>query len=255
MIELNKIYNEDCLEGMKRIPNGSIDCIICDLPYEVLNKGNEAAQWDRIIPFEPLWEQYERVIKENGAIILFAQGMFTADLMISNRKMWRYNLIWKKGNRSSGFLNANKMPLRNHEDMVVFYKKNPTYNPQMVFGAKSHHRSGGQSVKNQCYGKIKVLPTVYSNEKFPISIIDVEKEHVTGQFLHPTQKPVNLIGYLIKTYTNEGETVLDNCMGSGTTAIAAIRTKRNYIGFELQKEYFDIANKRIANEMAQLSLF
>ena len=147
------------------------------------------------------------------------------------------------------------MPLRNHEDIVVFYKKTPTYNPQMVYGEKNHHRSCGQSVTNRCYGDIKVLPTVYSNEKFPISIIDVEKEHVTGQFFHLTQKPVNLIAYLIKTYTNDGETILDNCMGSGTTAIAAVRTKRNYIGFELQKEYFDIACERIKKEQQQLNLF
>ena len=119
-MELNKIYHEDCLEGMKRIPNASIDCIICDLPYGVLNKGNESAQWDNVIPFDLLWKQYERVIKENGAIILFAQGMFTADLMISNRKLWRYNLIWQKGGRCSGFLNAKKMPLREHEDILVF---------------------------------------------------------------------------------------------------------------------------------------
>ena len=254
MIELNTIYNEDCLDGMKRIPDASIDCIICDLPYGVLNKGNESAQWDNIIPFKPMWEQYERIIKDNGAIILFAQGMFTADLMTSNRKMWRYNLIWKKGNRSSGFLNANKMPLRNHEDIVVFYKKTPTYNPQMVYGEKSHHRSGGQSITNRCYGDIKVLPTVYSNEKFPISIIDVEKEHVTGSFYHPTQKPVNLIGYLIKTYTNEGETILDNCIGSGTTAVACMRTNRNFIGFELKREYYEIAMKRIKEEQSQYKL-
>lgn len=254
-IELNTIYNEDCLQGMKRIPDGAVDCIICDLPYGVLNKGNQSAQWDNIIPFEPLWEQYERVIKDDGAIVLFASGMFTADLMISNRKLWRYNLIWKKGKRSTGFLNANKMPLRNHEDIVVFYKKSPTYNPQMTKGTATHHRSGSQSSKNQCYGSFKILPTLYTNDKFPTSIVDIEKEHVTGGFFHPTQKPVALIGYLIKTYTNEGETVLDNCMGSGTTAVAAIRTRRNFIGLELQKEYYDIATKRIKEEQQQLNLF
>jgi DNA modification methylase len=147
------------------------------------------------------------------------------------------------------------MPLRNHEDILVFYKKLPTYNPQMVYGEKSHHRSCGQSVTNRCYGNIKVLPTLYSNEKFPISIIDVEKEHVTGQFFHPTQKPVALLEYLIKTYTNEGETVLDNTMGSGSTGVACIRTKRKFIGIELNDEYFGIAQKRISQEQQQLSLF
>lgn len=258
MIELNKIYNEDCLEGMKRIPDGSMDCIICDLPYEVLNKGNEHAQWDRIIPFEPLWEQYERVIKDNGAIVLFAQGMFTAKLMMSNERLWRYNLIWNKI-APTGFLNANRMPLRRHEDICVFYKTLPKYNPQMEKCEPHRHNHDKGSMKgnpkNRCYGSFIDLPTVISDEKFPTSIIDIAKEHSVGKFFHPTQKPVNLIAYLIKTYTNEGETILDNCMGSGTTAIAAIRTKRNFIGFELQKEYYDIANKRIKQEQMQLSLF
>lgn len=140
MLEINKIYNEDCLEGMKRIDDKSVDCIICDLPYEVLNKKNESAKWDTIIPFDKLWEQYNRIIKDDGAILLFGQGMFTAQLMMSNPSMWRYNLIWKKGNRSTGFLNAKRMPLRIHEDIVVFYKKLPTYNPQKVKGAKNHSR-------------------------------------------------------------------------------------------------------------------
>ena len=250
-----KLIHGDCLTEMKLISDASVDMILCDLPYEVLNKGNKHAQWDKIIPFEPLWEQYERIIKNNGAIVLFAQGMFTAKLMMSNERLWRYNLIWKKGKRSSGFLNANKMPLRNHEDILVFYKKLPTYNPQMVYGEKNKHRGGRQSVTNRCYGNIKVLPTRYSNEKFPISIIDVEKEHVTGQFFHPTQKPVELLEYLIRTYTKEGETVLDNCMGSGSTGVACLRTKRKFIGIELNDEYFGIAQKRISQEQQQLKLF
>jgi len=132
MIELNTIYNEDCMEGMKRIPDGSVDCIICDLPYGVLNRGNEHAQWDCPLPMDELWAEYKRVTKDNAAIILFAQGMFTADLMVSNRKMWRYNLVWRKGGRCSGFLNVKKMPLREHEDILIFYENLPTYNPQMV---------------------------------------------------------------------------------------------------------------------------
>ena len=152
MMEINKIYNEDCLEGMKKIDDGSIDCIICDLPYQVLNKSNESAKWDNIIPFDKLWEQYNRIIKENGAIVLFCQGMFTAQLMMSNPSMWRYNLIWKKGNRSTGFLNSKRMPLRCHEDIAVFYKKLPTYNPQKIKGAKNHSRGNIKSEqKNQCY--------------------------------------------------------------------------------------------------------
>ena len=141
-MEIDKIYNEDCLVGMKAIPDKSIDCIICDLPYGVLNRKNKSAQWDNIIPFEPLWEQYERVIKDNGAIVLFAQGMFTAQLMMSNPKLWRYNLIWDKVNRVTGFLNANRCPLRIHEDIVVFYKSQPTYNPQFTYGPVNHKRGG-----------------------------------------------------------------------------------------------------------------
>ena len=148
-MEIDKIYNEDCLIGMRDIPDKSIDAVICDLPYMVLNRSNPHAQWDNIIPFEPLWEQYERVIKDNGAIVLFAQGMFTARLMMSNPKMWRYNLIWDKINRSTGFLNANRCPLRIHEDIVVFYKSQPTYNPQFTFGQVNHKRGGQEMVTNK----------------------------------------------------------------------------------------------------------
>ena len=257
MIELNKIYNEDCLEGMKRIPDGSVDCILCDLPYGVLNKQSEGGGWDSIIPLEPLWIEYLRITKPNAAIILFCQGMFTAQLMMSQPKLWKYNLIWSK-QRVTGFLNANKMPLRSHEDMAVFYRKQPTYNPQMVKCAphqRNHRRGdGSHSLKRGCYGDHKEVSTIVSDEKFPRSIICFDKEHSADTF-HPTQKPVALIQYLIRTYSNEGDTILDNCMGSGTTAIACIKEKRNFIGFELNKEYYDKACKRIKLEQAQLTLF
>lgn len=290
-MEIDKIYNEDCLIGMRDIPDKSIDAIICDLPYGVLNRQNKSAQWDNIIPIEPLWEQYERVIKDNGAIVLFAQGMFTAQLMMSNPKLWRYNLIWDKINRSTGFLNANKCPLRIHEDIVVFYKSQPTYNPQFTFGTDCHKRGGaGNSYKqnkagaiygkmtnggkkekedmpsfedsemclsgarNRCNGNFAVTETRITNEKYPTSIIRVDKEH-DGNYHHPTQKPVNLIRWLIRTYTNEGDLVLDNCMGSGTTAVACIKEKRHFIGYEITKEYFDIAQERIKQEQSQLTLF
>lgn len=254
-MELDKIYNEDCLDGMNRIPDESVDCIICDLPYEVLNKGNKHAKWDRLIPFDKLWKHYERVIKPNGAIVLFAQGMFTAKLMMSNEKLWRYNLIWNK-KAKTGFLNANRMPLRSHEDLCVFYKKLPTYNPQKT-KCEPHQRNHSKGKmegkpKNRCYGTFVDLPTTITDEKYPISIIEVSREHLFKGMHHPTQKPIALIEYLIKTYTNEGETVLDNCMGSGTTAVAAINTNRHFIGFELEKEYFNVANKRI--EEARKSL-
>ena len=254
-MDIDKIYLGDCLELMKEIPDKSIDCIICDLPYSVLNKRNVNAQWDRIIPFEPLWEAYERIIKPNGAILLFCQGMFTSDLMQSNRKLWRYNLIWDKS-APTGFLNANRMPLRQHEDIVMFYRALPTYNPQMMKCAphqRNHGRGRGKHVNtNNCYGKWNEIEQTISDEKYPTSIITIPKEHKNGQFFHPTQKPVELIRYLIRTYTNEGDLVLDNCVGSGTTAVAAIKEKRHFIGMELNKEYYDIACKRIKKEQAEI---
>ena len=257
MIEIDKIYNEDCLEGMKRIDDASVDAVICDLPYGVLNGESEGGSWDMIIPFEPLWAEYRRVCKPTAAIVLFAQGMFTADLMHSNPKMWRYNLIWKNGDRVSGFLNANRMPLRNHEDIVIFYDKLPTYNPQMRTGFPNHTRGhGGGKLKNGCYGKFDpwARSEVITTEKFPLSIIDIAKEHDVNKQFHPTQKPVDLLRYLVLTYTNEGDTVLDNCMGSGTTAIACIKERRHFIGFELKKKYYDIAQRRIALERQQPQL-
>ena len=250
MIELNRIYNEDCLEGMKKIPDKSIDSIICDLPYGVLNKGNIHSQWDMRLPFDALWAQYRRIIKDHGAIILFAQGMFTAELMMSNPNMWRYNLVYKKGNCTSGFLNARRMPLRNHEDICVFYKKLPTYNPQMTREDKLHERSKPR-LKNSCYGVFGDVTTKKSNERFPLSVIDIPREFIVK---HPTQKPVALIEYLVKTYTNEGDTVLDNCMGSGTTAIACMNTGRNFIGFEIDKEYYDLSMQRIQSHQPKLAL-
>ena len=267
-MDLNRIYNVDCLVGMKEIPDGSVDAIICDLPYEVLHKDNPNAQWDRIIPFEPLWEQYERVIKDNGAILLFCQGMFTARLMLSNEKLWRYNLVWDKC-RVTGFLNANRMPRRCHEDIAVFYKTLPVYHPQYEDGTPNHSRgSGPHRQTNNCYGLHtnlgdppkkdfgndyagrtydsvpRVETTVPDGKKLPRSIIRIQKEH-ESTVLHPTQKPVELLRYLIRTFTDPGDTILDNCMGSGTTAVAAVMEKRKFIGFETNKEYFDKANARL----------
>lgn len=207
MIELDRIYNEDCLEGMKRIPDGMVDAIITDLPYGVLNEQSEGGSWDSIIPLEPMWEQFLRVTKPNAPIILFGQGMFTAKLMMSQPKLWRYNLIWKKGERASGFLNANRMPLRNHEDIVIFYDKLPTYNPQMRKGFPNHTRGhGGGKLKNGCYGKFDpwARSEVITTEKFPLSIIDIAKEHDVNKQFHPTQKPVDLLRYLVLTYSNSG---------------------------------------------------
>ena len=243
-----ELINGDCLEEMKKIPDGSVDMILCDLPYEVLNKGNKNASWDRHLPFDQLWEQYNRIIKDNGAIVLFAQGMFTAQLMMSNPDMWRYNLIWDKM-FVSGFLNAKKMPMRSHEDILVFYKSLPTYNPQMTTGKPLHGMGTAyknKTVTNNCYGDMNRADNSRcgSTEKYPTSIVRFQKPHPSCA-VHPTQKSVELCEWLIKTYTNEGETILDNCMGSGTTGVAAINTDRNFIGIELTEKYFKIAEYRI----------
>ena len=255
-MEIDKIYQGDCLELIKQLPDKSIDCIICDPPYEVLNKNNKDAQWDRIIPFDDLWQQYERVAKDNAAIILFAQGMFTARLMMSNPKLWRYNLIWQKGGRCSGFLNAKKMPLREHEDIVVFYRKQPTYNPQMTkcLPHERNHSRGRQQGEqtNRCYGEFGRAEDIITDLKYPKSILNFNRPHPQ---IHPTQKPVALIQYLIKTYSNENDLILDNCIGSGTTAVAAIKEKRHFIGMEINKEYYDIACKRVKEAKMYQSLF
>lgn len=250
---INLIHG-DCLVKMQNIPDKSIDMILCDLPYEVLNKGNKHAQWDRLIPFDKLWEQYNRIIKDNGAIVIFAQGMFTAQLMMSNPKMWRYNLVWDKC-RATGFLNANRMPLRYHEDICVFYKSLPTYNPQMedLNGREPNHPQGHghHNEKNQCYGNVKRINPTYTDKKHPRSIIKIKAVHCSEDQSHPTQKPVALLEWLIKTYTNRGGLVLDNTMGSGSTGVACVNTERDFIGIELNEEYFKIADKRIYAAIAE----
>ena len=244
-----KLLHGDCLELMKDIPDKSVDMILCDLPYGVLHRKSPSAKWDNVIPFEDLWREYERIAKDNAAIVLFANGMFTANLMHSNKKLWKYNLVWKKGNRPTGFLNAKKQPLRISEDICVFYKKQPTYNPQFTMGAKPHSRGNAGNAKekqgrNNCYDTFKTTPAIMTNEKYPLSIIDVAKEH--PQKYHPTQKPVAILEYLVKTYTNEGDLVLDNCMGSGSTGVACKNTGRHFIGIELDENYFNVAKERLA---------
>ncbi len=244
-MELNKIYNMDCLEGMKDIPDKSIDMILCDLPY-----GTTRNKWDSIVPLEPLWEQYERIIKDRGMICLTASEPFTSQLISSNYKLFKYDLIWDKKS-TTGFLNAKRRPLRRHEQVLCFYKKLPIYNPIMEIRGKPRNKGSYNKRKgngDSCYGKFENIES-FNNTYYPTSILEFSNANQKDK-LHPTQKPVALFEYLIKTYTDEGETVLDNCIGSGTTAIACINTNRNYIGFELDKEYYDIANKRINNHKA-----
>ena len=237
----------DCLELMKDISNGSIDLILCDLPY-----GKTQNEKDVCIPFEPLWKQYTRIIKDNGAIILFAQGLFYIDLVNSNRKIFRYDLVWNK-ELTSGFLNANRMPLRQHEQIAVFYKKLPTYHPQFSKGKPLHSRGlsyKNKEAKNQNYGQFGITDDIRagSTDKYPTSILSFAKPHPSVT-LHRTEKSVALLEYLIKTYTNEGATVLDNCMGSGSTGVACVNTNRNFIGIELDKQYFEIAERRIKGDL------
>src|SRR5699024_3220488 len=250
-MEQNKIYNEDCLEGMKRIPDGSVDMILCDLPY-----GTTACSWDTIIPFEPLWEQYERIIKENGAIVLTASQPFTSALVMSNPKIFKYEIIWDKVNISNPML-AKRQVLKSHENILVFYKKQCTYNPQMERGKKWRRGGSGSKTTPMSALDIKMVRTAENDKtdlKYPKSIQTISNADNTRR-VHPTQKPVALFEYLIKTYTTEGETVLDNCMGSGTTAIACINTDRNYIGFELDKTYYEKSLERIKEHTNQTDIF
>lgn len=237
----------DCLEGMKLIPDRSIDMILCDLPY-----GTTKCKWDTIIPFNLLWEHYGRIIKDDGAILLFCSQPFTSLLGASNMKLLRYSLVWNK-RKAGNFAQGNKQYLKIHEDILVFYKKQPTYHPQKLKLDKIQTRHLGKKSENRkdredaggLGGAIKYSDKYEPDKKLPVSILEYKKDNYAGNVFHPTQKPVELCSHLIKTYTNEGEIVLDNCMGSGTTAIAALQTNREFIGFETEKKYFEIANRRI----------
>ena len=231
------IKQGDCLELMKEIPDGAVDAIICDPPYGITD-----CAFDVRLPFEPMWEQFKRVTKRNAAICLFSQMPFGAELIMSNRKMFRYEWIWEKS-LGVGFLNAKKMPLRCHENILIFYQRLPTYNPQFTKGKP--YRANKLSSRSRNYGKIKLggSPCVTSSgDYYPRDVIQYgEYNHV----IHPTQKPVDLLEYLIRTYTNEGEVVLDATMGSGSTGVACVNTGRKFIGFEKEQNFFEIAEKRI----------
>ena len=235
-----ELYNGDCLELMKNIPDSSVDIVLCDLPY-----GTTRNKWDSIIPLDRLWEQYKRVIKDNGAIVLFSAEPFTSLLITSNVQWFRYDLIWSK-TQGSDFLNANRKPLRSHENICVFYKKQPTYNPQKTDGKPYKAKSGETTSPN--FGKFNGNHHTENKDgkRCPLSVLRFSGEHNRGK-QHPTQKPTDLLEWLIKTYTNEGETVLDNSMGSGSTGVACVNTNRNFIGIELDKNYFNIAKERIKN--------
>ena len=242
---LPELWNADCLELMKQIPDGSIDAIITDPPY-----GTTACKWDSVIPFDLMWEQLNRIIKPNGAIVLFGSEPFSSALRMSNIKNYRYDWVWEKS-RPSNFPLAKKQPLKYHENILIFYKKQPKYNPQMFKGQKNHRT-------NECRGKNNIIGQDgngekwknTSNLKYPKTVIKIKSTDSTRN-KHPTQKPVLLMEYLIKTYTNENETVLDFTMGSGTTGVACVNTNRKFIGIEKDENYFNIAQNRIMETITE----
>lgn len=248
-----ELLHGDCLELLKDIRDGSVDMILCDLPY-----GTTACRWDVVIPFEPLWEQYNRIIKENGAIVLFGSEPFSTELRHSNLKMFKYDWIWRKS-RTVGFLNAKNAPLKNYEVVSVFSKgttangsdRRMKYFPQGLVEVNKTRKSVQQAADTVVWnrpGRAKEYTAKFAG--YPTAILKFNNE---AKQVHPTQKPVELCEYLIKTYTNEGDIVLDNCMGSGSVGVACVNTGRRFIGMELDKGYFDIAVQRI--EEAQTRLF
>lgn len=240
MIEL---HNGDCLEVMKTIKDHSVDLILCDLPY-----GTTTCKWDNVIPFDKLWEQYNRIIKNNGAIVLFGSEPFSSQLRLSNLKNYKYDLYWKK-EKPTNFMQLKRRPGKLTENICVFYNNQCTYNPQMI-------KHEGKLVKNSPKGKFnsvvsaqlnkRIIPYNDTGYRYPGDILEFRREKL-GTTVHPTQKPVPLLEYLIKTFSNEGDLVLDNCMGSGSTGVACKNTNRNFIGIELDKNYFEIAKNRIYN--------
>ena len=232
-----KLIKGDCLEKMKEIESSSVDLILTDPPY-----GTTACKWDSVIPFEPMWEQLNKIIKPNGAIVLFGSEPFSSALRMSNIKKWRYDWIWEK-NKPTNFGNANKMPLKSYEIISVFYNSLPTYNPQGIIDIPEKTVTRNKNEEPEAYGKTGLIGEFKRNKtNYPRQNLKFGME---GKNVHPTQKPVALLEYLIKTYTLENETVLDFTMGSGSTGVACVNTKRNFIGIEMDDKYFEIAKNRI----------
>ncbi len=282
----NRVIQGDCLEVMKELPNGCIDMVLCDLPY-----GTTQNKWDSVIPLDKLWEQYERIIKENGAIVLTSQGLFTAKLILSNEKLFKYKIVWIKS-KPTNFLNAKKQPLRKHEDICVFYKKQPTYNPQMTVG-EPYDKGIRKDQYSGSYGDFKPRHVKSNGLRYPNDVLEMnlskwdydnlyfkahEKEvqidcqteaiyfktaESEGKVLHPTQKPVRLGRWLIRTFTEKGDTILDNTCGSGSFLVAAVLERRRFIGIEKNEnvllhkkdaiDYVEICNQRIEQAKRQIA--
>lgn len=239
-----ELWQGDCLELMKDIPDKSIDMVLCDLPY-----GTTSCKWDTILPFDELWKQYKRVLKVSGCVILFGTQPFTSHLILSNLQWFKYELIWHKSKCGSGFT-AKYRPLAKHENILVFANGKTTYNPQLIQGEpyKRQHKKTETKVNNHGIGFAHTKNDIFSINtgfRYPESVQFFQQQWRRQDQVHPTQKPVSLMEWLVKTYSNEGETVLDNCMGSGTTGIACKNTNRKFIGIELDEKYFKIAKDRI----------
>lgn len=226
---LNSVFQADCLEKMLEIPSESIDMVLCDLPY-----GMTQNAWDSYIPLEPLWEQYKRIIKPNGVIALTANGIFTAKLILSQEKLYKYKWVWEKS-KPTNFLNAKKQPLRKHEDVCIFYQKQPVYNPQMTMG-EAYNKGVRKNQLSGSYGDFQPVHVQSSGERYPTDILYVKTAESEGKVFHPTQKPIELGRYLIRTYTNPGDIVLDNTFGSGSFLVAALLEGRNFIGIEKNED-------------------
>lgn len=226
---IDKVFEGDCLEIMKKIPAKSVDMVLCDLPY-----GTTQNHWDSVIPLDKLWGEYERIIKDTGTIVLTSQGIFTAKLILSNEKLFKYKIVWEKS-KPTNFLNAKKQPLRKHEDICVFYKKPPTYNPQMTMG-EPYNKGFRKNQLSGSYGDFSSVEVKSKGERYPTDIVYFKTAESEGEVHHPTQKPVELGRYLIRTFTNEGDVVLDNTCGSGSFLVSAVLENRRFIGIEKNDE-------------------
>lgn len=245
---INQLFEGDCLKYLKQFPDNSIDMVLCDLPY-----GTTQNKWDSVIPLSKLWKEYERVVKDNGAIVLTSQGLFTAQLMMSNPKMFKYKWIWEKS-KPTNFLNAKKQPLRKYEDICVFYKQQPTYNPQMTKG-EPYNKGIRKNQLSGSYGDFQPVHVHSDGERYPIDIIYFKTAESEGRVIHPTQKPIELGRYLVRTYSNPGDLILDNTFGSGSFLVAALLEGRNFVGVERNKnvelfkkidiDFIDEAKKRL----------
>jgi len=244
-VSRSTLFWADCFDVFPSIPDKSVDAIICDLPY-----GTTQNKWDSVLPLNELWKQYKRILKDNGVIVLFASQPFTSTLILSNAKDYKYNWVWDKVNKFSGHLNAKKQPLRITEDVCIFYSQQPTYNPIMLKGKPYKATSKGGKSSN--FGKqVDGVKTINNGWYYPKNIISIKgDERGTQGRIHPTQKPISLMEYLILTYTNENEIVLDNTMGSGTTGLACLKTNRQFIGIEKEKQYYDVAVRRLSEYCA-----